>query len=177
MPSTTDKRPHHPFALAGVLLGLLGVASALACNAHDPKPVELSIVTSTVGISIPIPPPSLTAEPQQDIDVFGAVEGDQDGARVILHEVRGDLEYSAEIVDGSFDFSGVAVDFTDNCFEVFIEVASDGELVSGEPLYFEARIAADDQSGELVARADDCATERESPPLHGDVVTPDVHGG
>ena len=28
-------------------------------------------------------------------------EGDQDGARVILHEVRGDLEYSAEIVDES----------------------------------------------------------------------------
>ncbi len=170
MPRNTDKRPlpARPARVLGVLLGLLGITASMACNAHDPKAVELSVVVDMVGISIPIPPPSLTSAPVQDVDLFGDITGEPAGARVILHELRGDLEYSSDIAeDGRFDFAAVTVDLTNNCFAVFVEVEEDGELLTGEAMYYTAEIAEDDQSAELVEAPEGCADDRVSSPLEG----------
>jgi len=104
------------------------------------------------GISVPVPPPSLTAAPRQTVDVEGELrETDPEpGTEVFLrvYTLNGDYDgYITEAEpDGTFFFDDeVTLDLTDNCIEVYSEAPSaygSRSMVS----FFRATIAEDDQS-------------------------------
>lgn len=102
------------------------------------------------GISVPVPPPSLTAAPQQEVDVDGEL-GDpnsEPNTIVTLWVYGGPEDKGYQIVadpDGTFHFSGVLIDLTDNCIEVSSEEPGPyggTSIVS----FFRAHIAADDRT-------------------------------
>jgi hypothetical protein len=69
------------------------------------------------GVTIPLPPPSLTSEPEQKFDIEGDLdEGvDEDGIRVSLFEKRTARGYFTYSVGGSWLIPDVLADVTDNC--------------------------------------------------------------
>ena len=106
---------HRAIAL-GVLLGVG------ACATHEVEPAfRASVLIDDRGISVPLPPPSLVDEPQQDVEVQGEVvglEGDASGLVVrILDNVSGsELEATLD-ADDMFRVEGLGIDLTDNCIE------------------------------------------------------------
>ncbi|MBL9104270.1 MAG: hypothetical protein JNL82_25215 [Myxococcales bacterium] len=102
------------------------------------------------GISVPVPPPSLTAAPRQEVDVDGELGDPQaaSGTIVTMWIYGGAEDRGHQIVaepDGSFHFTGIPLDLTDNCIEVWSEEpgAYGGTSVTS---FFRAHIAADDQT-------------------------------
>lgn len=137
-------------ALAALLLAALAVGG---CNEH---PVTRVLVAPTViGISIPIPPPSLQAAPMQAVDIAG--EGDElvPDSAVYLFEHRSDRGYFILADDaGDFVFTAVPIDLTDNCIQIwYAEPGPEGaESAYGS---YVLSIGDDDQSV-LTTEVEDC---------------------
>jgi hypothetical protein len=121
---------------------MLAVAATVACATHEPIPVFRSgVFVGERGISVPLPPPSLTAEPKQEVDLEGMVGGDEapeDGTVLQIVDNRGDgtatlpvesLEFYAERV--------MVIDVTDSCLELWL-VAPDG--AQGEHALYSTRV-------------------------------------
>ncbi|MBK8264139.1 MAG: hypothetical protein IPK80_22725 [Nannocystis sp.] len=110
------------------------------------------------GISVPIPPPSLTAEPVQEVEIEGSLtlQSPTPETLVYLYEKgtdRGHFVFADE--SGAFRFVDVALDLTNNCMQVWYE--EPGEEGEKSPnAYFVASIAADDQSVAVTERKTGC---------------------
>jgi hypothetical protein len=91
------------------------------------------------GISVPVPPPSLTAAPVQRVDIEGELGYDMSPGRGHHRVLAGDERglpgpSSRPEDDGSFLIRGhecVEIDLTDNCIEVWSE---DGRRADERPL-------------------------------------------
>ncbi|MCA9694502.1 MAG: hypothetical protein KC636_33300 [Myxococcales bacterium] len=142
----------------GLRLALALGLVAVACNPVMVTPVHVLRAPVIFGISIPIPPPSLTAAPQQDAHVAGEIDPDEPltDAVVYLHDTVSGNGYFLELgADTQFEFSDVSLDLTNNCLEVHYEQeGEDGDLVS-EVAFYRAGIGADDQSVDLT-EVDSC---------------------
>lgn len=125
--------------LAGLLLG--------ACAHHEAEPAfRRTVFIGDRGISVPLPPPSLTAEPEQDVDVDAQALGEDPvlaGTMAHVEDVVGggtaELELTADAQH--FTIEGLPVDLTDNCLELWL-VAPDGR--EGDRILVHAVIVADD---------------------------------
>lgn len=104
------------------------------------------------GISVPVPPPSLTAAPVQKVDVEGDLNDPepQPDALVYLWVYTKNGEFLKGYTvpaepDGTFVFvDDIELDLTDNCIEVWFEGKGFGE--ESMHSFFHAKIADDDQS-------------------------------
>jgi len=137
-------------AFAGFVLSTLALG---ACASHEAKPVfRASVFIDDRGISIPLPPPSLVDEPEQEVDVEGEVVGDAlelDGLVVRIVDHRGGAELDVPLEEGSTSFhgSGLAIDLSDNCIELWLV---DAEGREGERADYQAVIDASGQAIEVV---------------------------
>jgi hypothetical protein len=117
------------------------------CNSHPVGGPDDGPQISQRGISVPVPPPSLTLMPVQRVDIEGEIDGNAEveGTRVFLRETRRGVQgqYVLPEPDRTFFFEGVEVDLTDNCIEVWTE---DTEAKSSLHSFFIASIDVDDQS-------------------------------
>ena len=144
----TMLRPVHR-AFAGLLLSTLGLTG---CVAHDPEPAfRAAVLVGDRGISIPLPPPSLVDEPEQDVDVEGEVIGlgdEIDGLVVRIVDHAGGAELDVQLVEGSNAFrgEGLSIDLSDNCIELWLV---DAEGREGERAQYQAVIDASGQSIEV----------------------------
>jgi hypothetical protein len=141
-------------AFAGFVLSTLGL---VACAAHEAEPAfRASVLIGDRGISIPLPPPSLVDEPEQDVDVEGEVLGAGEAAGGLVVRIvdqAGGAELDVPLVDGSTAFhgEGLAIDLSDNCLELWL-VDADGR--GGERTQYTAIIDASGQSIEAVEGCD-----------------------
>ena len=73
------------------------------------------------GVTIPLPPPSLTAAPVQSFDIEGDLANSamDDGIRVNLYEETSQRGYFTYTSGGSWLLQDVEVDTTDNCLSVW----------------------------------------------------------
>ncbi|GEM_PF-2293971 len=130
--------------------GLLVAVGSLGCQYHEPIPAfRSSVFLAERGISVPLPPPSLTDAPVQEVDVEGKISPARmfrAGTVVFLHDVRGTAKHIVELTnDDSFSFQHVRIDLSDNCLEMWVHEAwPDGS--TSEYARYEAIIASDDQS-------------------------------
>ncbi|MEZ4450618.1 MAG: hypothetical protein R3B09_14145 [Nannocystaceae bacterium] len=136
-------------ALAALSLVGLGLAS-IGCNEH---PVTQVLVAPLVtGISVPIPPPSLRAEPVQRVDVEGLAKDVVPDTVVYLYELRSERGYFVPVDDdGAYVIPDVELDLTHNCLQLwYAEPGLDGT----ESAYgiFVLTIGEDDQSVEIDER-------------------------
>ncbi len=100
------------------------------------------------GISVPVPPPSLKAAPVQEVDIVGVIgfTDPEPGTIVRLQNPFDPTGYLVEVnPDGTFLFSGIEIDLTKNCLELWSEEAGPNGEMSVHS-YFRASIEADDQS-------------------------------
>ena len=131
-----------------ILSALLGLttSSLTACGPFGTPFVYAA--PSFYGISVPIPPPSLTAAPVQKVDIDGSLNlmDPVPETLVYLYEHRSDKGYFVFADDmGEFVFEGLELDLSDNCMQVwFEEPGEDGKL--SEDGFYRANIAEDDQS-------------------------------
>lgn len=142
---TTTKR--HLRSQLGKTLAVVAIWAGVGCATHEP----VSAFRSTVfiddrGISVPLPPPSLTAEPVQEVEIEGEI-GDADaienGAVVHAREVNSGAEVVIELdSDASGFVAQLEFDLSDNCLEFWVEQA-DGE--DGTPRSYSASITVDDE--------------------------------
>lgn len=98
------------------------------------------------GISVPVPPPSLTAEPVQEVDIEGRL-GRTVAPDTIVYLFEGTMEAGHFVFAdeaGHFAFDGVALDLSDNCIELWYQ--EPGKDDASEHSFFVAEIAEDDQS-------------------------------
>jgi hypothetical protein len=137
-------RPVHR-AFAGFVLSVLGLG---ACVAHDAEPAfRASVRVDERGISIPLPPPSLADEPEQEVDVEGEVVGLSEsatGLMVRVMDTAGGAELDVPLTAGEATFhgQGLAIDLSDNCIELWL-VDADGR--EGEHAQYQAIIDASGQ--------------------------------
>lgn len=146
------RAPLHRAIALGVL-SFIGIGAS-ACAAHEVEPAfRASILIDDRGISIPLPPPSLIDEPEQDVEVEGQVVGlDNDVGDLVVRIVDnvGGAELQAPLDgDRSFRLQGLGIDLTDNCIEAWLESSSGEE---GAHRHFEAVISetGGEQSLEVV---------------------------
>lgn len=141
-----------PMARWIALTALLALTtSAAACAVHEPVPVFRSAVfVGERGISVPLPPPSLTAMPKQDVDVEGGIEGQDEiegGTVLRIVDNRGDGDVSVPLDGEQVQFSvSINIDLSDACLEMWL-VAPDGS--ESQRSLFSTRIV-DDQTVEVV---------------------------
>lgn len=139
-------------AFTGFVLSSMAVG---ACVAHDPEPAfRAAVLIDDRGISIPLPPPSLVDEPEQEVDVEGEVinlAAGHDGLIVRIADQTGGAELDVPL-DGSnaFHASGLPIDLSDNCIEVWL-VDADGR--EGDHAQYQALI---DASGEAIEVSEGC---------------------
>ncbi len=128
-------------------MGLVALLLAGACAQHEADPAfRRTVFIGDRGISVPLPPPSLTDAPQQDVDVDAQALGDDPvlaGTIAHVEDLAGggtaELELPADA--HQFRIEGLPVDLTDNCLEFWL-VAPDGR--EGEPALVHAVIVPDD---------------------------------
>ncbi len=132
-----------------ILAGLLALPALAACGPFG-SPFVYAAPTFH-GISVPIPPPSLSAEPVQDVDIDGNtnLETPVPQTLIYLYEHRSDRGYFVFADDaGEFSFTEVELDLTNNCMQVwFEEPGEDGR--TSEDGFYRANIADDDQTIDL----------------------------
>jgi hypothetical protein len=98
--------------------------SATGCN-------EISFLVQAPevrGITIPLPPPSLTSTPVQRVDFEGQLGNGVEsiGTKVLVYDRVGELGFFAFADGGDWFIPEVKLDLTDNCV-VVESVDSDGE--------------------------------------------------
>ena len=129
-----------------LLLGLLSAGALLGCAPFG-APFVFSAPTFR-GISVPIPPPSLAAEPVQDVDIDGSTNlmDPVPQTLIYLYEHRSDQGHFVFADDaGDFKFTEIELDLTNNCIQVwFEEPGEDG--TRSEDGFYQASIAEDDQA-------------------------------
>ena len=141
-------------AFAGFVLATLCLGG---CVSHSPEPAfRAAVLIDDRGISIPLPPPSLVDEPEQDVDVDGEVIGlpdDPTGLMVRIVDSAGGAELEVPLADGAATFhgEGLAIDLSDNCIELWL-VDADGH--EGERAQYRAIIDASGQSIEVAEGCD-----------------------
>lgn len=124
------------------------LAVLTACVAHEPRAAfRRGVFVDDRGISVPLPPPSLADQPNQDVDVEGTVPGEDPLAPgTILHieDLEGDASTQVEVdIDGeAFRIEGLPIDLTANCLELWLE-AADGRESARVQLH--AEIVGDDE--------------------------------
>jgi hypothetical protein len=113
-------RLHRLLAVAAIAVG------AAACH-HVSFPVD---APSLRGITIPLPPPNWSDEPEQRFDIEGRLPTGYDapGIAVYLYEKVTGRGYFTYAIDRDFLVEDVLVDLTDNCLETwFIDDESGDE--------------------------------------------------
>ena len=127
--------------LALALAGLSACNSTLIVRTDGPYIGEH-------GISVPVPPPSLTAAPVQQVEIEGDLKigTPEPRTRVFLYDGASERGYFVHAGDdGGFLFSDVELDLHDNCLEVWYEEPGPYGLTSVHS-FFVAYIDEDDQS-------------------------------
>jgi len=114
---------------SALLLSLGAVlAGSLGCVEHP----FLIQPPSLRGITIPLPPPSFSAEVLLTIDIEGSVPYgfDDPGTQAFLYEKGTDRGYFTFTDGGSYTIHDVLVDIEDNCLETwFVEIGGDESSV------------------------------------------------
>lgn len=105
------------------------------------------------GISVPVPPPSLTDAPRQTVEIEGELRDTMPApdtlVQLYIYNKAGDWESARTAKanpDGTFlfaDMNAAELDLTNNCLEIFSESNEDG---MGSPSFYVASIAEDDQT-------------------------------
>jgi hypothetical protein len=100
------------------------------------------------GISVPVPPPSLKEFPIQRVDIDGELDDmDPEPKTEVILWVYSATNEHGDIVfansDGTFHFSEVLIDLTDNCIEVWAEEPGGTTSIHS---FFRASIGPDDQT-------------------------------
>lgn len=148
----TMPRPLHR-AFVGFVLLTLGLGG---CVSHSPEPAfRASVLIDDRGISIPLPPPSLVDEPEQEVDVQGEVVGLDEavsGLTVHIADDVGGAELEVPLAEGAsmFHGQGLAIDLTDNCLELWLVDAGGRE---GEHTRYRASI---DEAGTTIMVEEGC---------------------
>lgn len=142
------RAPLHRAIALGVL-SFIGIGAS-ACAAHEVEPAfRASVLIDDRGISIPLPPPSLVDEPEQDVEVEGQVvglDGDLEDLAVRVVDNVGGAELQTPLGgDSRFRLQGLGIDLTDNCIEAWLENTSGEE---GAHRHFEAVISEPGPGGE-----------------------------
>jgi hypothetical protein len=143
-------RPVHR-AFGGFVLSAL----LAGCVVHDPEPAfRAAVFIGDRGISIPLPPPSLVDDPEQEVDVEGEVIGlddEVDGLVVRIVDQAGGAELEATLTESStFRAEGLPIDLSDNCIELWLV---DAEGREGERVQYQALI---DESGQSIEVSEGC---------------------
>lgn len=147
MPSSPNR------AFAGLVIVTLALG---ACVSHQPEPAfRASVLVDDRGISIPLPPPSLIDEPEQEVDVEGEVIGlpdDASGLTVRIVDAEGGAELDVPLPDGesTFHAEGLAIDLSQHCLELWL-VDEDGR--EGERTQYHAII---DEAGTSISVVEGC---------------------
>lgn len=149
--STLRRALSRPLALAA----LLGVG---ACASHDAEPAfRASVLIGDRGISIPLPPPSLRDEPEQEVEVSGSAVGLTDTAGDLTVQVYDQVSgesVSAALTEGeAFVATGLTIDLTDNCLELWLEDLDGNE---GEHLLYSAQIESQPDGSDAVVVVEGC---------------------
>lgn len=132
-----------PMARRITALATLTLAGVLcACVVHEPKPAfRAGVYLGDRGISVPLPPPSLVDEPQQDVEVDGEVETDKPlaaGSTVHVVDLHSGERVEVELAAGSSEFTAsLHLDLTDHCLELWVQTP-DGEV--GDRMQYRAEI-------------------------------------
>ncbi len=98
-----------------------------ACATHDANPAfRRTLLFDDRGISVPLPPPSLIEQPEQEVDVHGATEGADAivaGTKLHIEDIDGEAagELTLDAGATSFDAKSLFVDLREHCFEVWLE--------------------------------------------------------
>jgi len=141
-------------AFSALLLLSLG---ASACVIHEAEPAfRATVLVDHRGISIPLPPPSLVDEPDQEVEVDGEVVGLQDGVTGLVVRITdsvGEADVEIPLADGesTFHAEGVLLDLTDNCLEIWLRDADGRE---GDSRSYRAVIDPSDDSVSVVEGCD-----------------------
>ncbi len=136
---------------------LLLAVGASACGVHEAEPAfRATVLIDGRGISIPLPPPSLVDEPEQEVEVEGEVVGLQgggDGLIVRITDETGGADHEVPLADGdpTFRVEGVQLDLTDNCLEVWLE---DVDGNQGDRSAYQVVIEPDGESVSVVEGCD-----------------------
>jgi len=127
---------------------LLNLTFGTACNSHTIVGFDDGPQITEKGISVPVPPPSLTLSPVQQVDIEGELgtNSPEPGTLVYLQNAYSDLgAFVVAQPDGGFLFEGVEIDLTENCLELWSEEPGPyGEMSVHS--FFRAQIGDDDQS-------------------------------
>jgi hypothetical protein len=114
-----------------------------ACGTHEVSPAyRRTIAFDDRGISVPLPPPSLIDQPEQEVELHGTTAGRDAivaGTKVHVEDVDGEATGELVLAAGADEFTveHLDVDLRTHCFEVWLETP-DG-LVS-EPTQVRAHI-------------------------------------
>ncbi len=128
---------------SGLTIGVVGLVLLVsACN--DPAPVQAyrsAVLIGDRGISIPLPPPSVIAAPQQEVDVHGELDRDLgEGAEVRIVDTTGDDEASVPARGSSFTAT-LEIDLSSACLETWVV---DAESAEGEHRFYSTSIEDDE---------------------------------
>lgn len=140
---------------------LCALSAIAACATHEAEPAfRASVLIGDRGISIPLPPPSLRDEPEQEVEMVGEIVGLGDrteGLSLRIYEQTSGEERTealpdGELPDGPFIFTayGIVLDLTDNCIELWIEDVDGNE---GTHYLYQAEI---DASGDEIVVVSGC---------------------
>ncbi|MBC8068246.1 MAG: hypothetical protein IAG13_07925 [Deltaproteobacteria bacterium] len=104
-----------------------------ACGTHEATPAfRRTIAFDDRGISVPLPPPSLVDEPEQEVELRGTTVGADAivaGTKVHVDDLDGEATGELVLAAGAAEFKveGLYVDLRAHCFEVWLE-SPDGRL-------------------------------------------------
>lgn len=131
----------------GKTLAVTAIWAGMGCAVHEPVAAFRSTVfIDDRGISVPLPPPSLTAAPVQEVEVEGEI-GDADaietGAVVHAREVNTGVEVVVELeADASGFVASLELDLSDSCLELWVEQPNGRD---GAPRTYSTSITVDDE--------------------------------
>lgn len=125
---------------------VVALAALSACNSTLIVHTDGPYIAEN-GISVPVPPPSFAAAPVQFVEVAGELGSPPEPkTKVFLFEgvtQRGYFVHADD--DGAFQFTGVELDLTDNCVELWYEEPGPYGQASVHS-FFVAGIGPDDRS-------------------------------
>jgi hypothetical protein len=129
-------------------LALVLAAALAGCAVHDAKPAfRAGVVIGHRGIVVPLPPPSLTSEPEQTVEIHGELTEDAEvanGTVLHVHDAVSDAMAQLVLQAGQRDFTvtGLVIDVGDNCLELWLEQADGRE---GEHAFYSTEIVGEQE--------------------------------